>query len=93
MAQNNWAKDILLCDPGIAHRQPLLIVASSSASHNPVHVRGSVQRNVLSWCGTTSPPIPGCYKEENTKEGINISNIMSTEKVGPAKPTLNMYID
>lgn len=33
---------ILLCDPGIAHRQPLLIVASSSASHSPVHVRGSV---------------------------------------------------
>ena len=27
-------KEILLCDPGIAHRQPLLTVASWSASHN-----------------------------------------------------------
>lgn len=35
-------KNILLCDPGIAHRQPLVIVASSSASHNPVHDGGSV---------------------------------------------------
>lgn len=55
-------KGVLLCDPGIAHRQPLLVVASSSASHNPVHDRGSVCRYVLSWCGIASAPIPGCFK-------------------------------
>ena len=58
-------KEVLLCDPGITHRQPLLIVASSSASHKPVNDGGSVLMNVLSWCGTASPPICGCYKGEN----------------------------
>ena len=33
---------LLLWDPGIAQRQPFIRVASSKASHSPVHVVGSV---------------------------------------------------
>lgn len=51
---------LLLWDPGIAQRQPFSSVASSKASQSPVQVDGSVHKNELSWCGTTSPPIPGC---------------------------------
>lgn len=32
----------LLCDPGIAQRQPLVMVASSRANHSAVQVGGSV---------------------------------------------------
>lgn len=67
MAQRQQVKtskeDIPLWEPGMAQRQPLVIVASSKASHNPVQVGGSVYRNELSWWGTTSPPIPGCWED------------------------------
>ena len=53
-------RKIHLWEPGMAQRQPLVIVASSSASHNPVQDGGSVKRNELSWCGTASPLMPGC---------------------------------
>lgn len=45
---------LLVCDPGINHRQPLSTVASSSAIHSPITLpSGSVYRNVASWCGVT----------------------------------------
>lgn len=44
----------LLCDPGMNHRQPLLMVESSRAIHSPITLsRGSVFRNEASWCGVT----------------------------------------
>lgn len=53
---------LLLCDPGINHRQPLLIVASSRAIHTPITLpRGSVYRNVASWCGVTKKHMRICY--------------------------------
>jgi len=58
--KRNGRRELLLWDPGMAQRQPFSRVASSRASHIPVQVVGSVYRNELSWCGTTSPPIPGC---------------------------------
>ena len=33
-----------------------------SGIQKPTVVCGLVWRNVESWCGTTSPPIPGCLK-------------------------------
>lgn len=45
---------LLFCVPGMNHRQPLLTVASSRAIHTPITLpRGSVYRNVASWCGVT----------------------------------------
>lgn len=44
----------LLCDPGMNHRQPLSMVASSRAIHIPITLpRGFVFRNEASWCGVT----------------------------------------
>lgn len=45
----SYSVSLLLCDPGINHRQPLLTVASSRAIHSPITLpRGSVYRNVAS---------------------------------------------
>jgi hypothetical protein len=43
-------------------KHPFVAVASSSAYQNPTALGGSVNRNVLSWCGGTRPPISGCLQ-------------------------------
>lgn len=63
----------------MAHKQPLTMVASSRANHSPVQVGGSVYRNELSWWGTTSPPIPGCWNKEINYKFIE--NRFSWEKI------------
>jgi hypothetical protein len=59
-----------LCDFGRTQRQPFSTVASSNATHSPTHESGSEYRNVLSWCGTTSPPIPGCCSQTHKKSHV-----------------------
>lgn len=50
----SYTVSLLFCDPGINQRQPLLTVASSRAIHSPKTLpKGSVYRNVASWCGVT----------------------------------------
>ena len=50
----------LRCEPGTAHKHPLVKVQSSRAHQNPVTLCGSVYRKVPSWCAPTSPPTKGC---------------------------------
>lgn len=58
----NYIVSLHLCDPGINHRQLLLTVASSRAIHSPITLpRGSVYRNVASWCGVTEKQTNICY--------------------------------
>ena len=45
----------------IAQRQPFSFVASCTAIQIPMQLGGEVYRKVLSWCGTTSPPMWGCW--------------------------------
>ena len=55
----------LACSPGRVHRQPLSTVESSRAIQTPMVVSGVVYKNVLSWCGTTSPPMLGCCRQQD----------------------------
>mmetsp|Transcript_26347 Transcript_26347/g.64712 ORF Transcript_26347/g.64712 Transcript_26347/m.64712 type:complete len:208 (-) Transcript_26347:240-863(-) len=75
-----------LCTPprwllGSAHRQPLSLVQFSSATQMPVHVMGVLCRNVLSWCGTTSPPMLGCLKMYMDCTGVG--SVMPMERIMP----------